>query len=178
MRTFVITGASSCGKTTLINELAKRGHPVLHEAARELIGEGKLAPRTAAFQNELAARHLAREAVLRETAAPFCFLDRGAYDNSAFCRYFGFSEPEAIAAQSHAYDAVFILDSLGDFQLDGVRIESGLAEALRIKGLIRAEYESRGIPRVTVPAMGVKERADFILEHVHRTTDTARAIGV
>jgi predicted ATPase len=177
MRTFVVTGASSCGKTTLINELAKRGHPVLHEVARELIAEGKLAPRTAAFQNELAARHLAREVALRETFAPFCFLDRGAYDNSAFCRHFGFNEPAAIAAQDHAYDAVFVLDSLGDFQSDGVRIESGLAEALAIRDLIRAEYERRGIPRITVPAMSLEERADFILKYA-TTVDTSPTITV
>ncbi len=165
MRIFVITGASSCGKTTVINGLAELGHPVLHETAREVILEGKILPRTSEFQRELSARHLAREAILRAVGAPLIFLDRGAYDVSAFSRHFGLEEPESIKSGIHQYDAAFILDSLGGFEPDGVRIESGLAEALAIRDLIRAEYESHGIPCVAVPALSAEGRVDFILRH-------------
>ncbi|MBI5147837.1 MAG: ATP-binding protein [Parcubacteria group bacterium] len=168
MKAFVITGASSCGKTSVIDQLAKRGYPVLHEAARELIAEDLFPPRTFEFQNELSARHLAREKIFYKLPAPFGFLDRGVYDNSAFCRYFKFPEPANIAAHNHFYAAVFFLDVLGEFQPDGIRIESGLAEALTIKDLIRAEYESRAIPCIVVPAMSVEERSDFILRRVQK----------
>lgn len=42
LKKIVLTGGPCCGKTTLIEELNKRGYPVLHETAREVLNEGKL----------------------------------------------------------------------------------------------------------------------------------------
>ena len=165
MKIFVITGPSSCGKTTTVNHLAKLGYPVLHEVAREIILEGQLHPRTAAFQEELAKRHFAAETATRAQNHKIVFLDRGLYDNAAFCRHFGITQlPIALQAGMH-YDAVFALESLHNFEQDGVRVESGREEAIAISNLIKEEYDKRGVQHIAVPALSVAERVDFILKH-------------
>lgn len=178
MRTFVVTGASSCGKTAIVSKLAELGHPVLHEAARELIEEGRLHPRTAEFQEELAARHLEREATLESSGARVAFLDRGLYDVGAFSRHFGQAVPEIVTASAKDYAAAFFLEPLGDFEQDGIRIESGVTEALAIGRLIREEYETRGIKCITVPRMDIEKRAKFILHHAQSLMDTSPTIAV
>ena len=168
MKIYVVTGASSCGKTTIIDRLAKMGFAVMHEAARELIREGKIRPRTVQFQEELAKRHLAREQAVRASGANIAFLDRGIYDNRAFCKHYGFSEIPKILKTEPAYDAAFFLNSLASFENDGLRVESGIEEALAVKNLIFEEYSRRGIPCVNVPAMNVENRVSFILKHINK----------
>lgn len=178
MRTFVVTGASSCGKTTIIDKLAELGHPVLHEVARELIADGRFHPRTAEFQKELAARHITREAALENSGARIAFLDRGLYDVGAFSRHFGQEVPAAVATSAKDYTAAFFLEPLGDFEQDGVRIESDAAEALAIGRLIREEYEARGVKCIDVPKMNIGERAAFILKYATMLVDSKRRIDV
>ena len=169
MKTFVVTGASSCGKTTIIKKLGELGCLVLHEVARDLIAEGQLLPRTTAFQEELAKRHLDRETHLASSGMELAFLDRGIYDVGAFSRHFGDPVPQAVATSGKNYDAVFFLESLDQFHNDGIRIESDMSEALNIRDLIRNEYETRGIKCIDVPKMGIDERASFILRHAQST---------
>lgn len=162
MHAFIITGPSSCGKTAVINRLAKLGYAVLHETAREIISEGKLSPRSAAFQEELATRHLEREIKLEQSGTELAFLDRGIYDANAFSRYFGVNEPTA-TKNDRKYTTAFFLEPLEKFERDGVRIEKNMAEALQIGNLIRREYETRGIRCIDVPKMDIEERVEFIL---------------
>lgn len=165
MKIYAIIGAASSGKTTTIRHLEKMGFPVMHEIAREVIKEGVFQPKTVEFQEEAAKRHLERELEVRAAKHDVVFLDRGLYDTTAYCRYFNLGHPNALNTKLH-YDAVFVLESLGSPQKDGVRIEKDLNEALALKNLILEEYNKRNIPLIHVPVMSVDERVKFILKHI------------
>lgn len=172
---FVITGPSSSGKTTVINYLQQLGYPVVREAARDILKEGVLTPRTIEFQTELAQRHLSREKEIRASVPQslsgssthdIAFADRGLYDGVAYCKYFGLQDIPEILKTELRYDAIFFLDPLREFEHDGLRVESGQKEALAITNLIRKEYEARGIPCVDVPMDSIEKRVKFILNNL------------
>jgi len=71
----VLTGGPCCGKTTLIQELRKRGHRVLNEVAREVLAEGKYGKNNNyhLLQESIFSRQIEKEAKLEGLV----FLDRG-----------------------------------------------------------------------------------------------------
>lgn len=169
MKAYVITGASSSGKTTIINYLDKLGFAVMHEVARDVLEEGSLHPHKNIydFQREVAVRHIAKEENLRaNNNSKIIFFDRGIYDNIAFCRYFGLKKlPKELNTKMH-YDAVFVLNQLDNFEHDGTRIEKDSEEALDIKKIIINEYKKRDIKCINVPVMSPEERVTFILNYL------------
>lgn len=171
MKMYIITGASSSGKTTTIKALGTRGFPVMHEAARAVLKEKKLHPSTTPlqFQEEVARRHYAAEKKIRAVQKnSIIFLDRGMYDNIAFCNYFGVKKIPSLLQKKWHYDTAFFLESLPIFKKDSIRIEKDLEEASYITGLIRQEYSKRNIPCITVPFMSIEKRIQFILRRVDK----------
>lgn len=167
MEMYVITGSSSCGKTTLVEHLEKLGFPVAREGARDILAEGILHPLKdpVLFQNELARRQFLEEERVKNLNGEAAFLDRGIYDHVIFCRHFGVTELPPELKREPGYGAVFVLDSL-PFENDGIRIEKDIEEALRFKDAIVKEYEVRGIPCVPIPVMPVEARADMMLDWI------------
>ena len=164
----VITGASSSGKTTIINLLSDMGFTIMHEVARDVLQEGILHPDkdVLKFQKEVAKRHYEKEQVIRlKNNNEIIFLDRGMYDNVAFCKYFGLKDLPETLNKNLKYDAVFVLDQLKNFEHDGIRIEKNMEEALKIKNLIINEYQNRNIECVRVPVMSPEGRVNFILNY-------------
>lgn len=171
----VITGAPSSGKTSVIEELARRGFPVQPEVARELIdsllskGEtleeirGKDHVRQ--LQRKILAMQLARERHLNP--GQIVFLDRGLGDSVAYFRQAGLNPLRVMAtARRRRYRAVFIFDRL-PVQRDEARTETD-EEAARIGKMIEADYVSLGYCPVRVPVMPIAARADFILEKLEQ----------
>lgn len=171
MKVCVLTGASCCGKTTLIKHFEALGYPVIHEAAREILAEGKLHPakNPFRFQTEVAKRHLTREnKIRRENRGEIAFLDRGLYDGLAFSRHLGLKKFPAVLSRSANYEFAFFLEALPVFEKDAIRVEADKNEALKIQKLIRKEYQKKRVPCVDVPVMSVEQRAEFILNQVKR----------
>lgn len=164
MKVFVITGASSSGKTTIIQHLEKLGFPIMHEIARDVIKEG-FRSGTPEAQIEIVNRHLAKELEIRAEKHDVVFLDRGLYDTAAYCKYFNLTPPDALGTKLH-YDTIFALEPLGRLEKDGVRIEKDLDETLALGNLVIKEYNERNIPCINVPAMSVEERVKFILKYI------------
>jgi len=166
MRIYVITGPSSCGKSTLIEHLRGRGFFVVREAARSVLIEGVFHPSRDPylFQQEIARRQAKEEEKMRRLKIDIAFLDRGFHDQIAYCRHTGIAQlPPEIQTNAH-YDGVFILEKLPHFVLDGVRVEEDEDEAMHIHKMTAQEYKKRGIPSLFIPAVSVSERADIIIK--------------
>lgn len=166
---YVITGAPSSGKTTLVNALQERGYAISEESARayilEELGKGKelkdIRKDILSFQQEILKRVVEKESKLNKDEV--VFLDRGVPDTRGFLMYSNVAEPADVKRiiDSASYKKAFILDTL-PLMPDEVRTED--AEA--IKGLDKAleeTYKGLGIPLVRVPVMPNEERVDFVL---------------
>jgi predicted ATPase len=168
---YVLTGGPCAGKTTTIDELARRGYPVVAEPAR-LIIEEKLAAGQSIGEivtNEDWLPSVVRRSFDLHTAAPAeetVFFDRGIADSIAYYKL-GMRELDAEskrAIDSVTYKKIFLLD-LVDFKNDEARSES-IEEARALHALISQAYESLGYEIVRVAVMPVAERVDYILSHL------------
>ena len=167
----VITGAPSCGKTTLIDQLADKGFQTVPETARLCIEREMAQGRTiheilenrAALQRRLIAMQCRIEGGLRPI--DLLFLDRGVPDHLAYCRVAGLNPNEFLAeCFYHRYASVFILDRL-PAQQNGVRTEDDASAGLLDEWLAR-DYSALGYSIVRVPVLSPEERLAFVLERL------------
>jgi predicted ATPase len=166
----VITGAPSSGKTSVIDELAKRGYPIQTEVARELIEEAlrhgmtlaevRSADHVKELQEKILRFKLGRERALDKNT--LVFTDRGTPDSIVYFRLAGLDVGVAIeTSKIYRYRAVFMLDRL-PLVKDGVRTEND-TQAEKIGAQILADYRALDYEPVAVPVMPIAERVDFIL---------------
>ena len=169
----VITGGPSSGKTTLINELAKQGYRVVHEAARQLIDDSlaqgvdvlTLRADEKKFQEKINWLKLQTEMALPKEQT--IFFDRGVHDSLAYMRYYNYQIPaqQVQAIADSGYRKVFLLEPLANFTEDYARTED--ADFLfRIPALLRKAYEEGGMEVITLPDMPVNDRVKFILANL------------
>jgi predicted ATPase len=167
----VITGAPSSGKTSVVDELARRGYPIQTEVARELIEECLRHGMTLAeirsmeyvkeLQDKILRFKLAREMAL--DTGRLIFADRGTPDSIVYFRLAGLDVTRAVEASTvYHYKAVFLLDRLPVVK-DGVRSEDDTAAA-KIGDMIAEAYAALGYDLIPVPVVPVAARVDFILE--------------
>lgn len=167
-----ITGAPSSGKTSVIEELERRGFTTQGEVARALIETLLEGGRSISEirQNSQNIQDLQRKILdlkfARETALDtrkLVFMDRGMPDSITYFRLAGLDTREAERmSRIHEYRAVFIFDRLPVVH-DRARTETE-AEAEQIGRMLEADYLSLGYNVSRVPVMPVAERADFILK--------------
>jgi len=166
----VISGAASCGKTTLIDLLADNGFQTVPEIARQYIeaelDSGRvlddiiLMPTT---QRCMVETQLKVERGLRVTDV--VFLDRGLPDNLWYCRLSRMNPNELLEeCFYHRYASVFLLDRL-PLQKDGMRFEDDAAAGLGEEWHSR-DYSALGYDVVRVPVFSPQERLEFIFERL------------
>jgi len=166
----VITGAVSCGKTTLIDLLADKGFQTVPEVARQYIEREMARGRRLdeIFGNEADERAMTdmRRTIEHELrATDVLFLDRALPDYLWFWRIFGLNPNELLAeCFHHRYASVFILDRL-PFQEDRARIEDDNYTVLLDEALAR-DYSALGYRVVRVPVLSPQERLQFVLERL------------
>lgn len=164
----VITGAPSCGKTTLITLLAERGYRTVAEGARlymeREIGKGRTLEEIRANQGEtersMAAMQLEIEGGLQD--GDRLFLDRAIPDYLAWYRFFGLNPNELLQdCFRHRYASVFILEQLPLHQ-DGMRYKDdaliGFTDAWHMR-----DYSALGYNVTRVPVLPPEERVRFVL---------------
>jgi predicted ATPase len=168
----VITGAPSCGKTTLIDQLASMGFQTVPEIARQYI-EGEVAKgrtvkeiRANAVDLERDLMDLQRRTESELRASDVVFLDRGLPDYLAFYRLAGVNPNEHLAECFHyRYASIFVLDQL-PFQQDGTRMKEDADIADYLDEWHARDYRALGYRVVRVPVMSPEERLAFVLERL------------
>ncbi|MBT3397731.1 ATP-binding protein [archaeon] len=175
MRKMVLTGGACSGKTTLVNELKRRGYNVLEEVARQVLeelGTPSNLDEWAALESEIYQRQVSNEERV-DRQSGLVFLDRGIGDIDAYMRHH-FDQPsiDVTKAKIHRYDSIFLLERL-PFEDDGLRVEVGDDEASEIHQKIIDSYHSMGYTTIQIPSfdapkdVAIKQRADLILEYLN-----------
>ncbi|MBW1740017.1 MAG: ATP-binding protein [Deltaproteobacteria bacterium] len=168
---YVLTGAPSSGKTTLLKELEKFGYRVIHEVARGYIEMQMAQGRTLdeiradkkSFENWILNAKIAIEAALPKDET--IILDRAIPDSIAYFEVAGLDVKRAIEkSPRHRYKKVFLLDQL-PYQVDHVRIEDR-ETATRLDRSLEQGYKMLGYDVIRIPAMSVKERTKIILQEI------------
>jgi predicted ATPase len=169
----VITGAPSCGKTTLIDLLANKDFKTVLEGAREYM-EGEIdRGRTideihmngADLQRRIEDMQVRIEGEL--SAVDVAFLDGAVPGSLAWYRVFGLNPNEIVLeCFHHRYASVFILERL-PLQLDGLRFEDDAITSFLDEWIAR-DYSALGYNVVRVPVLAPEERLAFILEKLSK----------
>lgn len=172
---YVLTGAPSSGKSTLLGELEGRGYRTQIEAARHVIereiAEGRslaeLRGDAAAFQHEVLRMKMLWEAELPKDQT--VFFDRGIPDSIAYYRHEGIPQDDVLrdALKSARYRKIFVLDLISreNFVLDGARSETWEG-AQELDTLLEEAYLEAGYEVIRVPVMSVSDRADFVIKNL------------
>lgn len=166
----VITGAPSSGKTSVIDELQRRGYATDNEIARELMeklmatGKSLADIRTKQESVQELQRNILKVKMEHEASLDpqkIVFMDRGMGDSITYYRRAGLDPMTAKAAcEKYRYRHVFLFERL-PLQKDNIRTESD-ADAENIEKMLQSDYESLGYKVVRVPVLPVSGRADFI----------------
>ena len=167
----VITGAPSCGKTTLIDLLAERGYRTVPEAAREYLQTEIDGGRTLEHirANILALQrvifNLQREVEAALPASEAFFLDVAVPGSLSWYRLFGLDPNEILpACFQHRYASVFILEPL-PIKPDSLRFRDE-AITVFLDAWQDRDYRALGYRVVRVPVLLPDERLAFVLERL------------
>ena len=172
MNRVVTTGGPATGKTTLITELNKLGYAVFPEAARSVIKQQiTLSSDKVPWLDVSGFSQL----VLNKQCHHFkmannrlSFFDRGipdiiGYLNNANQPFF---DSLINTAENYKYDFVFILPPWKEiYKTDNERRED-FFEAAKLFKAINDAYIRLGYQTIEVPKLTVKERIQFILDHI------------
>ena len=169
---FVITGAPSSGKTTLLQRLASKGYNVNPDMSRKLLEQNlqsglrpeQVRAAEREFQSELL--QLMVDVELKLLPDDLIFHEYALPDNVAFWRKAGFELPEVLlqSARLFKYREIFVLEPL-ELKRDGIRIESE-ADQKVIHNLILESYREVGYEPIIIPVGSVESRIENVLRYL------------
>ncbi|OGL31296.1 hypothetical protein A3F37_02950 [Candidatus Saccharibacteria bacterium RIFCSPHIGHO2_12_FULL_41_12] len=176
-RVIAIIGGPGTGKTAVIDELQRRGHTVVHEAARQVIDEGlskgmtidEIRGDNLQFQMAIIEKKIQNEVQWFDSldSSKIVFVDRGMHDAWAYFKADRIDMTTEIDSilRKYIYDKVLLLDMLDDYyQTDYARIEDK-AEAEELHRLTEQAYKKYGMNVKKIPVMSVEDRVDHIIKH-------------
>lgn len=169
----VITGGPGTGKSTLINELTKKGYTCIEEISRQITlddqkkGIDQLFLTNPLMFSELLLKGRQNQFMDADKSAdPLVFFDRGLPDVLAYMDYIGDSYPHYFIeiCKTNLYDGVFILKPWKTiYTSDNERYEN-FEQAEKIHDCLVSTYKKYQYDLIDVPFGTVEKRADFILE--------------
>ncbi len=173
MKKFVLAGGPCSGKTTIIDELEKKGFDVIKEVAREVLERRKhfevTKEEVLTRQKLIAKKQIEQEEVFEKNPPllDILFSDRCAIDGLAYLKHSLKHIPKEIMdlIESRKYTKIFFLERL-PFQNDGLRIEKDEQEAKKIHNKLLSFYKLSGHEIIQVPIMPINERVSFILKNL------------
>ncbi|RLI97500.1 MAG: hypothetical protein DRO99_02940 [Candidatus Aenigmatarchaeota archaeon] len=172
---YVITGGPCVGKTTILNDLKKKGYHVMHEIARKIIEEqqatgGDILPwkDINRFQEVLLENHLKHESELPEEIV---FIDRGIGDILAYCEVYGIDPPKDTHKHGSPprYHKIILLDQLPSYEKDDVRKEDP-EMARKIHESIEKVYRKLGYDIINVPPLPPEKRLQWLIKEIRMDT--------
>ncbi|KRB01602.1 ATPase [Devosia sp. Root685] len=169
----IISGCSGGGKSTLLEELARRGFSVIKEPGRrivaaELAGDGKALPWIDAHAFLREAIALSLEDLERASALPGrVFFDRGLLDAaSGLGEITGEPVLRQFAGQWRFNTKVFLTPPWPEIYQQDAERQHGLDAAIEEYERLLRDYPALGYDVVELPKVSVTARADFVLGHL------------
>ena len=170
---YVITGAPSTGKSSVINELRKMNFVCHEEIAREIIKENQENKRNVfpwinmrEFSDMVYSRMKNRA---QHQSDDLCFLDRSVVDLIGYMEFANETAPIDYAefAKSSRYaKKVFIMPIWESIYTNDQERKESIEEAKTIDHNLRKSYKKMGFKLIDVPMLTIKERAKFILTEI------------
>jgi predicted ATPase len=168
-RLVVVSGCSGGGKSTLLAELARRGHAVVEEPGRRIVQEelargGSALPwvDAAAFLRRAIEIAIADHAGARGSAG-WVFFDRGLVDAaSALQDVTGEPLLEPLARAHRYHRRVFLTPPWPEIYATDAERRHDLGAAIREYDRLAIDYPSLGYEVVVLPKTGVAARADLV----------------
>ncbi len=172
-RSVVISGCSGGGKSTLLEELARRGHATVEEPGRrivkeELAGNGAALPWVDPVAFARRAIAIALEDQARAEGQPgWTFFDRGLID-AASALQASTGEPvlETFRHRHRYYRTVFLTAPWPEIYVNDSERQHGFEEAVAEYERLTAAYPEIGYDVVILPKTDVAARADFLLSRL------------
>ena len=170
---YVITGAPSTGKSSVINELRKMNFVCHEEIAREIIKENQennhnVFPWVNMREfSEMVYSRMKKRA--EHQSDDLCFLDRSVVDLIGYMEFANEKSPINYAefAKSSRYaKKVFIMPLWGSIYTNDQERKESIEEAKTIEYNLRKSYKNLGFELIDVPLLAIKERAKFILTEI------------
>ena len=173
MRRYILTGTPGAGKTSMLLELGRRGHPVVHEAATDVIaratrdGVDRHWEQTSFIANILAVQR-ERQSAPTTAGSGVQFYDRSPICTLALAEYLYHPAPATLVAEIerirsecfYEHEVFFVRDLGFVVRTDARRIT--YEESLEFEAVHVAAYESLGYELIDVPQETVAERAGLI----------------
>ena len=169
-RFVVISGCSGGGKSTLLMELARRGHAVVDEPGRRIVKQELEHGGTAlpwvdgvAFARRAIALALADRAAASRLDG-WVFFDRGLIDAAAALQHLTGEPALATFGEPHRYHRrVFMTPPWREIYLGDPERRHGFDDAAAEYERLVEAYPSLGYEIVTLPRAAVAARADFVM---------------
>lgn len=169
VRFVVISGCSGGGKSTLLEELGRRGHNIVEEPGRRIVraevaSGGSALPWVDARAFVDRAIQIAQDDYRAAQAnAGWTFFDRGLVDAiSGLGSIEGWLSPERLAGFPY-HPQVFLTPPWPEIYETDTERRHGLAEAVEEYGRLCRDFPALGYEVIEIARRPVKERADFVL---------------
>jgi predicted ATPase len=168
----VITGAPCSGKTTIIDQLTKRGYLTVKEGARQVFEEELARGRTleAIKSDYIPVQYAIFNLQIKiegQLIPEICaFLDRGIPDSLSFHRVHGLDPNELLPdCFRYRYASVFMLDPLPNLRETKLGPEDEATAVFLDEWHVR-DYNALGYQVVRVPELTIEGRVCYILENL------------
>jgi predicted ATPase len=169
-RFVVISGCSGGGKSTLLDELGRRGYAIVEEPGRrivreEMLGEGTALPGVdpLAFARRAVALALADRKEARRLRG-WVFFDRGLIDASVAVQHLSGEPALARVRRSHRYhQRVFLAPPWPEIYVTDNERQHGFDAAIAEYERLVVAYPALGYETTVLPKVGVAERAEIVL---------------
>jgi predicted ATPase len=168
---YIITGAPSTGKTSILNELSKQGFKCHSEIARQVIRENldnglEVFPwnQMRLFSDMVLDRM--KDLVQSFDPNQIQFLDRSMVDLIGYMQFAGKDAPDHYIEEAMKVGyakKVFYLPIWSDIYTTDAERKESVEEAEKIAQALHDAYHSLGFEIIEVPKGSISERVDFIL---------------
>jgi predicted ATPase len=166
----VISGCSGGGKSTLLEDLRARGHPVIEEPGRRIVKhELQTGGRALPWIDAVAFARRAIEMALADRAAAqirsgWVFFDRGLIDAASMLdNLIGEPVLERLGSLHRYHSRVFMAPPWPEIYVTDGERQHGFEAALLEYHRLQNVFAALGYEMITLPKATVSTRADFVL---------------